>query len=93
MDTAYTELLTDKGVIGVLAAFILFLFAMLKVLFDMWKTTEKEKDKVANDLHELSKDIVGIVFKYENKIESYKEESIRINSKLDSIQNAIERNK
>jgi hypothetical protein len=87
MDATFIDLLTTKGVVGVLAGFILFLIMLLKIVFDMWKASEQAKT-------EISKDLIGIVFKYEFKVDLDRKDNADINNKLNEIQKAIhERNR
>lgn len=82
MEETYIDLMLNRGVAGVLIVFIAFLMALLKVVFDMYTVTNKEKN-------ELSKQVISVILKYEHQLEEYKKENDRINTKLDAIQHTI----
>lgn len=87
MDPTFVDLLTTKGVVGVMAAFIMFQIMLLKVVYDLWQKSETSKT-------EMSKDLIGIVWKYEFKMDTDRKENAEINYKLNEIQKTIhERNK
>lgn len=64
------DLLTDKGIIGVLSFFILCLLAVVKVLWDAWRKSESEK-------YSLGREVIQLLNKNEliaeNDRESFKE--------------------
>ena len=82
MEETYIDLMLNRGVAGVLIVFIAFLVALLKVVFDMYTVTNKEKN-------ELSKQVISVILKYEHQLEEDKKENDRINTKLDAIQQTI----
>ena len=82
MEETYIDLMLNRGVAGVLIVFIAFLMALLKVVFDMYTVTNKEKN-------ELSKQVISVILKYEHQLEEDKKENDRINTKLDAIQQTI----
>lgn len=82
MEETYIDLMLNKGVAGVLVVFILFLIAMLKVVFDMYKTANKERN-------DLSKEVIAVILKYEHQSEIDKKDNNIINNKLDAIQHSI----
>ena len=85
MEETYIDLMLNKGVAGVLVVFILFLIAMLKVVFDMYKTANKERN-------DLSKEVIAVILKYEHQSEIDKKDNSVINNKLDAIQHSINGN-
>ena len=87
MEQTFVDLLTTKGVVGVLVGFILFLIMLLKIVFDLWQKAETAKT-------EMGKEVIGFVLKYEFKVDLDRKESAEINKQLNEIQRAInERNK
>jgi len=87
MEQTFIDLVTTKGVVGVLIAVILGLIGLLKIVFDMYKQSEIDK-------HEMSKDVIGVVFKYEHKLDLDKIHNDTIIKKLEEIQKIVyERNR
>jgi hypothetical protein len=87
MEQTFIDLVTTKGVVGVLIAVILGLIALLKIVFDMYKQSEEDKN-------EMAKDVIGLVFKYEHKLDLDRIYDAEIIKRLDEIQKAFyERNR
>ena len=82
MEQTFIDLVTTRGVVGVLIAVIIGLVGLLKIVFDMYKQSEIDK-------HEMSKDVIGVVFKYEHKLDLDKIHNDTIIKKLEEIQKTI----
>jgi hypothetical protein len=87
MEQTFIDLVTTKGVVGVLIAVILGLIAFLKIVFDMYKQSEIDKN-------EMAKDVIGLVFKYEHKLDLDRIYDAEIIKRLDELQKTLyERNR
>jgi len=71
------DLLTDKGVIGVLSFFILCLLTVIKVLWDAWRKSESEK-------YSLGREVIRLLNKNEVIAENDKESFRQIKESLES---------
>jgi hypothetical protein len=87
MEQTFIDLMINQGTVGVLVVMVVGLAGMLKIVFDMYKQSEKDKS-------DMSKDVIGVVFKYEHKLDLDRIHDAEIIKRLDEIQKTLyERNR
>lgn len=73
-----TSLLTDKGVVGIMAFIIVSLMGVIKVLWDAWRASEKEQ-------YNLGREVIQLLNKNEVIADTAKENFREVKEMLSEI--------